>query len=84
MLKRNILGFIGAHPIRTTICGSIESVGEERRRAWLESVEALGRQGGLNPAGPAEMGVTLLSRRHVLPQCHNQRQADRRYQERTH
>jgi NAD(P)H dehydrogenase (quinone) len=44
MLKRNILGFVGVHPIRTSIYGNIEGVREEQRHRWLEGVEALGRQ----------------------------------------
>jgi NAD(P)H dehydrogenase (quinone) len=43
MLKRNILGFVGVHPIRTTIYGNIEGAGDERRRQWLKDVEALAR-----------------------------------------
>jgi putative NADPH-quinone reductase len=43
MLKRNILGFVGVHPIRTSIYGSIEGAGDERRRRWLNEIEALGR-----------------------------------------
>jgi NAD(P)H dehydrogenase (quinone) len=42
MLRRNILGFVGVHPIRTTIYGSIEGVRDERRRRWLRDIEALG------------------------------------------
>ncbi len=44
MLKRNILGFVGVRPIRTTIYGSIEGAGDERRRRWLKEIEALGRE----------------------------------------
>jgi NAD(P)H dehydrogenase (quinone) len=44
MLKRNILGFVGVHPIRTSIYGSIEGAGDERRRRWLNEIEALGRE----------------------------------------
>jgi NAD(P)H dehydrogenase (quinone) len=44
MLKRNILRFVGAHPIRTTIYGSIEAVGDQPRRRWLKDIEALGYQ----------------------------------------
>lgn len=44
MLRRNILGFVGVHPIRTTIYGSIEGAGDERRRRWLKDIEALGRK----------------------------------------
>jgi putative NADPH-quinone reductase len=42
LLKRNILHFIGISPVRSTIYGMIESVGDDRRKAWLREVEALG------------------------------------------
>jgi NAD(P)H dehydrogenase (quinone) len=45
MLKRHILGFLGAGPIRSTILGSIEDVSPERRTRWLADMEALGRSG---------------------------------------
>ena len=44
MLKRNILGFLGVKPIRSTIYGRVEAVGEARRKAWLAEVEAMGRR----------------------------------------
>lgn len=44
MLKRNILGFMGVGPVRTTIFGFVEGVGNARREAWLRSVEDLGRR----------------------------------------
>jgi len=44
MLKGNVLGFLGAGPIRATIHGSIESVGAERRKTWLAEAESLGRR----------------------------------------
>jgi putative NADPH-quinone reductase len=43
VLKRNILGFIGAGPIRSTIHGSIESVSDNQRKSWLAQAEAMGR-----------------------------------------
>jgi putative NADPH-quinone reductase len=43
MLKRSILSFMGARPVRSTIYGSVESVSPERRRRWLADVEAMGR-----------------------------------------
>lgn len=45
MLKGNILGFIGAGPIRSTIYGMVEAVGSDRRARWLAEMEALGRSG---------------------------------------
>jgi len=44
MLKRNILGFVGVHPIRSTIYGNIGNADEARRRQWLDEVEAMGRR----------------------------------------
>jgi putative NADPH-quinone reductase len=44
MLKRNILGFMGVSPIRSTIFGSIEGVSANKRRQWLVAVEDLGRK----------------------------------------
>jgi NAD(P)H dehydrogenase (quinone) len=43
VLKRSILGFLGAGPIRSTIHGSIESVTDDKRKSWLADAEALGR-----------------------------------------
>jgi hypothetical protein len=43
MLKRNILAFVGVAPVRSTIYGNIEGAGD-RRRAWLDEVEAVGRR----------------------------------------
>ena len=44
MLKRNILHFMGVRPVRSTIYGFIEGVSAERRRQWLDDVEAMGRR----------------------------------------
>jgi len=44
MLKRNILAFVGIAPVRSAIYGNVEGAGIERRRAWLEEVEAMGRR----------------------------------------
>jgi putative NADPH-quinone reductase len=43
MLKRNILGFVGIAPARSTIFGLVAVGSDARRRRWLEHVEALGR-----------------------------------------
>jgi NAD(P)H dehydrogenase (quinone) len=43
MLKGNILAFIGVRQIRSTILGSIESVGPERRKQWLAEAETMGQ-----------------------------------------
>ncbi len=42
ILKRNILGSVGAGPIEVTIYGSIEAVSKRRRKRWLRDVEELG------------------------------------------
>ena len=44
LLKRNVLHFIGIHPVRSTIYGMIEAVGDDRRKSWLREVEALGHE----------------------------------------
>jgi putative NADPH-quinone reductase len=44
MLKRNILGFAGVHPIRSIIFGNVVGVGPQGRRQWLKNVEELGRR----------------------------------------
>jgi NAD(P)H dehydrogenase (quinone) len=45
LLRRNILHFIGIKPVRSTIYGMIEAVGDETRKQWLREVEALGHEG---------------------------------------
>jgi NAD(P)H dehydrogenase (quinone) len=45
LLKRNILHFIGIKPVRSTIYGMIEAVGNKKRKQWLREVEALGHDG---------------------------------------
>ncbi len=42
-LKRNILGFIGFKPVRSTIFGMVENVKEDRIGKWLGKMERLGR-----------------------------------------
>jgi putative NADPH-quinone reductase len=44
-LRRNILGFVGIGPIRTTIIGSIASMSDARHRQWLKSIRAHGYNG---------------------------------------
>lgn len=44
LLKRNILQFVGIGPVRSTIYGMIEAVGDDKRRQWLREVEALGHE----------------------------------------
>ena len=45
LLRRNILHFIGIKPVRSTIYGIIEAVGDETRKQWLREVEALSHEG---------------------------------------
>lgn len=42
LLRRNILQFVGIKPVRSTIYGMIEAVGDGKRKVWLREVEALG------------------------------------------
>jgi putative NADPH-quinone reductase len=42
LVKRNILHFIGIKPVRSTIFGTIDAVGDEKRKEWLRTVEAMG------------------------------------------
>lgn len=44
-LKRNILEFMGVAPVKSTLFGMVEQVGAEKRREWLDEMEALGRDG---------------------------------------
>jgi len=44
LLKRNILHFTGISPVRSTVYGMIEAVGDDKRKQWLREVEALGHQ----------------------------------------
>lgn len=43
MLKRNILGFVGFSPVRSTIHGMVEAVGVDQRARWLAEAEQMGR-----------------------------------------
>ena len=44
-LKRNILGFCGIAPVRSTIIGSIEGMSEKQRMGWLDEARGLGELG---------------------------------------
>ena len=44
-LERNILGFVGIAPIHETLVGSVEGLGEDERRQWLERLGKHGRKG---------------------------------------
>lgn len=45
VLERNILGFVGFAPVRHTLIGAVEQLGEAGARRWIERMRALGRQG---------------------------------------
>lgn len=42
-LERNILGFVGFAPVHETLIGSVEQLGDDERREWLDKVARLGR-----------------------------------------
>jgi len=44
-LERNILKFAGLGPIRETLIGGVESIGDAKRKAWLDKLRRLGREG---------------------------------------
>ena len=44
-LQRGILGFCGFKPVRSTLIGGVESIGAQRRAAWLERIRELGKRG---------------------------------------
>jgi len=44
-LERNILRFVGIHPVRASLFGMVEGVGDARRQKWLEKVRLLGHGG---------------------------------------
>jgi putative NADPH-quinone reductase len=44
-LQRNILGFSGIGPIRSTLIGSIEGMSEKQRMGWLDEMRGLGELG---------------------------------------
>jgi NAD(P)H dehydrogenase (quinone) len=46
LLRRNILHFIGVRPVRSTIYGMVDAAGNDKRRAWLLEVEAIGHDAG--------------------------------------
>ncbi len=44
-LKRNILGFTGIKPIRSTLIGNIEGMTDKQRMGWLDEMRGLGMLG---------------------------------------
>ncbi len=45
-LERNILGFVGIAPIRETLIGLVDQLGEDGRAKWLSRMATLGRRAG--------------------------------------
>jgi len=43
-LQRNILGYCGVAPVRTTLVGMVEGISAAKRSSWLDKLEALGRK----------------------------------------
>lgn len=43
LLKRNILGFVGVSPVRDTLVGMVDRLGEAGVRKWQDRLRALGR-----------------------------------------
>ena len=41
-LNRNVLGFVGISPIRTSLFGKVENASDEKRQSWLGQMRALG------------------------------------------
>ena len=44
-LERNILGFVGIHPVRDTIIGMVGNMDEQASSKWLGKMEQLGKSG---------------------------------------
>lgn len=44
-LERNILGFCGIGPIRESLFGMVEAVGDAKRKKWFAKMERLGGKG---------------------------------------
>ena len=43
-LKRDILGFVGFSPVRQSLFGRVEKVGDARRKTWLVTMRRLGQK----------------------------------------
>lgn len=46
LLKRNILGLVGISPVRDTLIGGVETLGDEGVRRWRDKLRALGARAG--------------------------------------
>lgn len=45
-LNRNVLGFVGISPIRTSLFGMVENASEKKRQGWIGQMRALGARTG--------------------------------------
>jgi putative NADPH-quinone reductase len=45
-LNRNVLGFVGIGPIRTSLFGMVENASDKKRQSWLGQMRALGARAG--------------------------------------
>lgn len=43
-LQRNILGFAGIYPVRTTLYGLVDKASEDKRHRWMEGMRSLGKK----------------------------------------
>jgi putative NADPH-quinone reductase len=43
-LRRGILNFVGIRPVRESLYGMVDKVGDEKRRKWLSQVKQLGHR----------------------------------------
>lgn len=45
-LERNILGFVGIHPVKHTLIGMVGNMTEQAAATCLDKLERLGKTGG--------------------------------------
>lgn len=44
-LQRNVLGFAGVRPVRSSLIGTVEGMDDKQRAGWLDDMRALGEAG---------------------------------------
>ena len=44
-LERNILSFVGVSPIKASLIGMVENIGDAKRIVWLDKLERMGAAG---------------------------------------
>jgi putative NADPH-quinone reductase len=44
-LARNVLGFSGVGPVKSTLIGSVEAMDDTKRAGWLDTLRGLGEEG---------------------------------------